>query len=81
MVAHDRDRVVDAGPFGVVEVGELGLDAVDQLPDAGDLLGGGGVGAGSVVDTVDGGGQSFPGAPQIVEICLQVGQERMVVRK
>ena len=51
----------------------------DQSPDAGDLLvGGGGVGAGPVVDPVDGGGQPFPGAQQIVEVCLQVGQERDV---
>ena len=39
---------------------------------------GGGVGAGPVVHPVDGGGQSFAGAQQIVEVCLQVGQERDV---
>ena len=39
----------------------------DAVTDPGDLLvGGGGVGAGPVVDPVDGGGQPFPGAQQIV---------------
>ena len=79
VTAHDGDCVVDVGSFGVVDAGDVGFDAVDQPPDPGDfLVGGGGVGAGPVVDSVDGGGQSFPGAQQIVEVCLQVGQERDV---
>ena len=79
VTAHDGDRVVDAGSLGVVEVGDVAFDAVDQPPDPGDLLfGGGGVGAGPVVDPVDGGGQPFAGAQQIVEVGLQVGQERDV---
>src|SRR5271166_2212458 len=79
VTAHNRDCLVDLGSFGVVEVGDVGFDAVDQPADSGDfLVGGGGVGAGPVVDPVDGGGQPFPGAQQIVEVCLQVGQERDV---
>ena len=59
MAAHDGHGVVDAGSFGVVEVGDVALDAVDQPADAGDLLfGGGGVGAGPVVDTSRSGRQS-----------------------
>ena len=74
VTTHDGHGVVDAGLLGVVEVGDVALDAVDQPADAGDLLfGGGGVGAGPVVDPVDGGGQSFPGAQQIVEVCLHIG--------
>ena len=74
VAADDGHGVIDAGSFGVVEVGDVGFDAVDQPADSGDfLVGGGGVGAGPVVDPVDGGGQSFPGAQQIVEVCLQVG--------
>ena len=54
---------------------EVAVDAADQPPDPGDLLlGGGGVGAGPVVDAVDGGGQSFTGAQQVVEVGGQVGQ-------
>ena len=37
MAAHDGHGVVDAGSFGVVEVGDVALDAVDQPADAGDL--------------------------------------------
>ena len=76
MTAHDGDRVVDVGSLGFVELGDVAFDPADQPPDSGDfLLGGGGVGAGPVVDSVDGGGQPFPGAQQIVEVCLQLGQE------
>ena len=72
-------RVVDAGLLGLVEVRDVGFDAVNQSSDPSDfLVGRGGVGAGPVVDPVDGGGQSFPGAQQIVEVGLQVGQERDV---
>ena len=41
-------------------------------------LGGGGVGAGPLVDPVDGGGQPFPGAQQVIEVAGQVGQVRDV---
>ena len=79
VTAHHRDGLVDLGSLGVVELGDIALDAVDQPPDPGDLLlGGGGVGAGPLVDPVDGGGQPFPGAQQIIEVCLQVGQVRDV---
>ena len=75
VTADDGDGVVDAGALGVVELGDVAFDAVDQPPDPGDLLlGGGGVGAGPVVDPVDGGGQPFAGAQQVVEVGLQVGQ-------
>ena len=75
VTADNGDCVVDLGPLGVVELGDVAFDPVDQPPDPGDfLLGGGGVGTGPVVDSVDGGGQSFPGAQQIIEVCLQVGQ-------
>ena len=54
---------------------EVAVDAGDEPPDPGDLLlGGGGVGAGPVVDAVDGRGQSFAGAEQVVEVGGQVGQ-------
>ena len=35
---------------------------------------GGGVDAGPVVDTIDGRGESFPGAEQVVEVAGQVGE-------
>ena len=76
VTAHDGDRLVDAGSLGLVELGDVAFDAVDQPPDPGDLLlGRGGVGAGPVVDAVDGGGQPFAGAQQVIEVGLQVGQE------
>ena len=79
VTAHDGDRVVDLGSLGVVEAGDVAFDPGDQPPDPGDLLlGRGGVGAGPFVDTVDGGGQPFAGAQQVVEVGLQVGQERDV---
>lgn len=79
VLAHHRDSVVDAGSFGLVEPGDAAADAADQLPDPGDLfLGGGGVGAGPLVDPVKRGGQPFAGAQQVVEVGLQVGQERDV---
>ena len=37
-------------------------------------LGGGGVGARPLVDAVDGGGEPFPGAQQVIEVGGQVGQ-------
>ena len=58
-----------------VESGDVTVDAVDQPSDPGDLLGGGGgVGAGPLVDPVDGGGEPFAGAQQVVEVGGQVGQ-------
>ena len=79
VTAHDRDGLVDLGALGVVELGDVAFDPVDQPPDPGDLLlGGGGVGTGPFVDPVDGGGQPFAGAQQVIEVGLQVGQERDV---
>ena len=76
---HDGDGVVDAGSLGFVDAGDIAFDSVDQPPDPGDFfLGRGGVGAGPVIDAVDGGGQPFAGAQQIIEVCLQLGQERDV---
>ena len=75
MPAQHRDRLVDRGALGVAEFGEVTFDPVDEPPDAGDLLlGRGGVGACPVVDAVNGGGQPFPGAQEVVQVCLQVGQ-------
>ena len=57
------DSFADPGAFGVAEPGQVTLDAADEPPDPGDLfLGGGGVGAGPLIDPVDGGGEPFPGA-------------------
>ena len=73
------DGVVDLGAFGRVESGDVAGDAVDQPPDPGDLLGGGGgVGAGPLVDPVEGGGEPFAGAQQVVEVGGQLGQVRDV---
>ena len=75
VTANDGDRLVDAGSLAFVEIGDVAFDPADQPPDPGDfLLGRGGVDAGPVVDSVDGGGQPFAGAQQIIEVCLQVGQ-------
>ena len=72
VTAHQGDGVVDRGSFGLVEFGDVAFDSVDQPPDPGNLLrGGGGVGAGPLVDTIDGGGQPLPGAQQIIEIAGQ----------
>jgi hypothetical protein len=63
VTAHHSDGVIDLDPLGGAELGEVCFDAVDEPPDPGDLLlGGGGVGAGPLVDAVDGGGQPFAGA-------------------
>src|SRR4051794_24251045 len=73
--ADHGDGVVDAGSFDGVESGDVAGDAVDQPSDPGDLLGGGGgVGAGPLVDPVDGGGEPFAGAQQVVEVGGQLGQ-------
>ena len=54
---------------------EIAVDAADEPPDPGDLLlAGGGVGAGPFVDAVDGRGQAFTGAQQVIEIAGEVGQ-------
>ena len=59
----------------VAEPGDVAFDAADELPDAGDLLlGGGGVGAGPLVDAADGGGEPFAGAQQVIEVGGQVGE-------
>jgi hypothetical protein len=73
--AHHRDGVLDPSSLGLVELGDIAVDPIDQLSDPGDLLlGGCGVGARPLVDPLEGGGQVFPGAQQILEIGLQVGQ-------
>jgi hypothetical protein len=75
VAADHRDGLVDLGAFGDVEACDVAFDAVDESSDAGDLLlGGGGVTASPVVDAVDGGGEPFAGAQQVVE----VGGERVI---
>src|SRR5450759_4185574 len=75
VAAHHGDCLVDRGAFGVTGLVEVAVDAGDERPDPGDLLlAGGGVGAGPLVDAVDGGGEAFTGAEQIVEIVGEVGQ-------
>jgi len=72
VLADDGDGLVDAGPVGRVQAGDVAFDAADELPDDGDLLVGGcclvacpGVDAG-------GGGEPFAGAEQIIEVGGQV---------
>jgi hypothetical protein len=51
------------------------FDLADEQADPGDLFpGGGGVGAGPVVDPVDGSGQALAGGQQVVEVGGEVGQ-------
>jgi hypothetical protein len=79
VTAHHGDGVVDLGSLDFVESGDVALDSVDQPPDPGDfLVGGCGIGAGPLIDTVEGGGEAFAGAQQIIEVGLQVGQKRNV---
>ncbi len=75
VAAEDGDSGVDLASFDGVEAGDVTVDAVDQPSDSGDLLGGGGgVGAGPLVDPVDSGGEPFAGAQQVVEVGGQLGQ-------
>ena len=75
MAADDRDGVVHDGPFGVGELGDIAFDLADQPPDAGDFFRGRGrVRASPLIDSLDGGGQAFAGARQVVEIAGEVGQ-------
>ena len=75
MPADHGDRLVDRGAVDVTGLVEVAVDAGDEPPDPGDLLlAGGGVDAGPVVDAVDGRGESFTGAEQVVEVGGQVGQ-------
>jgi hypothetical protein len=61
--ADHRDGLVYLGAFSRIERGDVSFDPVDQPPHPGDLLvGGGDVGAGPVLDAVDGGGEAFSGA-------------------
>ena len=77
VTADHGNGFVDPGSFGIAEIGDVTPDRGDQVPDPGDLLfGGGGVCAGPFIDAVDGGGQPLPGAQQVLQVCLQVGQER-----
>jgi len=63
VTAHHSDGVIDLDPLGGGGLGEDCFDAVDQPPDPGDLfVGGGGVGAGPLVEAIDGGGEAFAGA-------------------
>ena len=75
VTADYGDGFADLGLLGIAEFGDVTFDRGDQVPDPGDfLLGGGGVGAGPVIDTVDGGVQAFPGPQQVVEVGGQVRQ-------
>jgi len=56
VLADDGDGLVDLGAFGGGQVAEVAFDPADELPDPVYLLGGGGgVGAGPLIDPVDGG--------------------------
>jgi hypothetical protein len=75
VLADGGDRVVDGGPLGVAEPGEVALDPADEPADAGDLfLSGGGVSAGPVVDAVEGGSEALAGGEQVVEVSGEVGE-------
>ena len=75
MLADDGDRLIDLGALGGRQLGGVAFDPVDELPDAGDLFaGGGGASAGPVVDAVDGGGEPFSGAQQVIEVGSEVGE-------
>lgn len=50
------------------------FDLVDELPDLGDLVFGGGGGGARPVLGAGGGGEPFTGAQQVVEVGGQVGQ-------
>jgi hypothetical protein len=51
VLADDGDGLADGGAFFGAEAGDVAVDLVDEPPDAGDfLVGGGGVGAGPLVD-------------------------------
>src|SRR6266568_9084929 len=74
VLADDCDGLVDAGTVVRAKAGDVAFDAVDELPDDGDLLAGGcrlvacpGVDAGR-------GGEPFAGAEQVVEVSGQVGE-------
>jgi hypothetical protein len=55
--AHDGDGVIDLGSRGLGRPGDVAVDSIDQPTDPGDLFAGGaGVGAGPLVDPVDGRG-------------------------
>ena len=63
MLADHGDSLVHLGALGAGELGDVAVDPADEPPDPGDLLlGGGGVGAGPLIDAADGGGEPFPGA-------------------
>src|SRR5262245_7773602 len=75
VLADDGDGGVDLGALGAGQLVQAGLDPADELPDPADLLGGGGgIGAGPVIDSRDGGPEPFAGAHQVVKVSGQVGQ-------
>ena len=75
VLADHGDGFVDMGALGGGQAGEVAVDPVDEPADAGDLLlGWGGVGACPLVGAVDGGGETFAGAQQVVEVGGQVGE-------
>ena len=74
MAADDGDGLADLLALGGGQVIEPVLDPGDELPDPGDLLGGGdGFGSYPLVD-VGRGEHAFPVAEQIIEIGVQVRQ-------
>src|SRR5258708_7408681 len=55
--------------------GDAGGDRADEPREGGALRrGGGGVGAGPLIDAGEGGGEPFPGAQQVIEVGGQVGE-------
>ena len=60
VLADHGDSLVHLGALGPGELGDVAVDPADEPPDPGDLLlGGGGVGAGPLLNAVDGGGEPF----------------------
>ena len=74
MAADDRDGVVYDGPFGVGELGDIAFDLADQPPDAVISSRPGSRPREPTIHSLDGGGQAFAGAQQVVEIAGEVGQ-------
>jgi hypothetical protein len=73
-LADDGYRVGDQGLVLLGKIGDVGLDAADQLPQLGDLfLARGELGFGPVLQ-FGGGSDSFPVGEQLLQVGLELGQ-------